>query len=931
MLHHVPRASRTLWAQALTRSLAAINAYNSEDAWLELLMLPKTVLLAPPRGGRKNAKAAAAFTSDRLTRWLEGHRMTLWSDVEESVTNGKPSDGSQEQRNLRRAAALAAEGFDRKACGALLSKGTCEESVETVGKLRELHPTAAQPTCPPMTALPGSIDISPDMVEAALYGFPRDSAAGPSLLRAQHLIRGTDPCQQRVFLRAARRDVPQSMAPYMAGAALMALVKDNGGVRPIAVGEVFRRLVGKCLCASVKEDAQQYFHPLQVGVATPLGVEAAVHSARSWMQRAAPGKGLLKLDFRNALNIVSRDVALQEVRHRFPTLARWTQWCYASPAHLQFGQHRLASETGVQQGDPLGPLLYAAALHRLATVLANLEVNGMKLDMTMFYLDDGALAGDLNLLAAALQCILAEGPALGLHLNIGKSVLVLPGEAAPDLQALFPAGLLVGEGGVSRVACNGNFDLLRAAVGDRAHCEAFARRRVQEASELMHRLPALGNPQMGLRLLRECAGYCKVLHSMRRTPPGLQQDALNQFDSDVRMTFCNMTGLMPSDTEWLQATRGLHQAGLGLRSASVHAPAAYLSSRGASADLARALDNGFGTEVEHGDFHRQPDSNIDDALAALNQHFPQNQRFTADSALASRQRAMSHAIDAAGHEARLMAACPEDRATMRSECEPGARALWQAIPNRSLGLALEPAEFICEVRQRLCMADCAADRWCPLCDAVVDRKAHHPRTCAAGGDRVLRHNGLRNFIFRRAAAAGLHPELEKAGLPLPARPPTEHNRHAARRRPADVYLPTWTGGAPAALDFAVTAPQKQGTLAQAAERALAAATEYSNRKREHQNTEDQCRAAGVTFVPMVAETTGAWAPEAMDVLRQIAVATAATSGRDARDILKEILQGAAVCIRRASARAELRRARDDTADGCAALHAARAVIAAAGG
>ena len=83
-------------------------------------------------------------------------------------------------------------------------------------------------------------------------------------------------------------------------------------------------------------------------------------------------------------------------------------------------------------------------------------------------------------------------------------------------------------------------------------------------------------------------------------------------------------------------------------------------------------------------------------------------------------------------------------------------------------------------------------------------------------------------------------------------------------------------------------------------------------------------------MPMVAETTGAWAPEAMDVLRHIAGATAATSGRDARDILNEILQGAAVCIRRANARAELRRARDDTADGCAALLAARAVIAAAG-
>ena len=241
---------------------------------------------------------------------------------------------------------------------------------------------------------------------------------------------------------------------------------------------------------------------------------------------------------------------------------------------------------------------------------------------------------------------------------------------------------------------------------------------------------------------------------------------------------------------------------------------------------------------------------------------------------------------------------------------------------------MEPAEFVCEIRQRLCMQESADDRWCPLCDAVVDRKARHPRMCAAGGDRTLRHHSVRNFIYRRAMAAGLHPELEKPGLLIPLAP-GENSRAQRLRRPADLFLPAWVGGSPAALDFAVTAPQRQGTLAQAAGKALAAATDYSDQKRGHQGTADLCHAVGVTFVPMVAETTGAWAPEAMAVLRQIAAATSTTTGRDARDILQEILQGAAVCIRRANARAELRRARDDAMDGPSAVHAARAVIAAA--
>ena len=52
--------------------------FNSIAAWTELLMLPQAVLAAPPRTGRKHRKATAAFTLDRLRRWQEGERSTLW-------------------------------------------------------------------------------------------------------------------------------------------------------------------------------------------------------------------------------------------------------------------------------------------------------------------------------------------------------------------------------------------------------------------------------------------------------------------------------------------------------------------------------------------------------------------------------------------------------------------------------------------------------------------------------------------------------------------------------------------------------------------------------------------------------------------------------------------------------------------------------------
>ena len=84
----------------------------------------------------------------------------------------------------------------------------------------------------------------------------------------------------------ARGGAPPEVAPYLVGASLMALPKENGGIRPIAVGEVLRRITGKCLCAAVREEARAFFPPAQLGVACPSGVDAAVHAARAWTTRS---------------------------------------------------------------------------------------------------------------------------------------------------------------------------------------------------------------------------------------------------------------------------------------------------------------------------------------------------------------------------------------------------------------------------------------------------------------------------------------------------------------------------------------------------------------------------------------------------------------------------------------------------------------------
>ena len=188
-------------------------------------------------------------------------------------------------------------------------------------------------------------------------------------------------------------------------------------------------------------------------------------------------------------------------------------------------------------------------------------------------------------------------------------------------------------------------------------------------------------------------------------------------------------------------------------------------------------------------------------------------------------------------------------------------------------------------------------------------KGHHARSCPCGGDRTLRHHASRNLTGDLAQEAGKNPELEKAGLlkPDPELPGSN------LRRPADVYLPSWKHGRPAALDLAITSPQRRDIIVASSATQGATAAAYEQFKRAHLDTEQDCISQGISFIPMVAETCGGWGTSAMCTLKALAkLATqkfdANATDMDANPRLRVHLQKTCTAIRRANARAVLRRA-----------------------
>ena len=769
-----------------------------------------------------------------------------------------------------------------------------EGDVARVAALRMIAPAAAMQT-------------DREAVGKALASFPRLSAAGPTGLRAQHVKEALAPGVRDELLRhvtdlvniLARGQAPLEAQSWLCGASLVALPKPGGDLRPIAVGETWRRLTSKVLATGTAGEMRGFLEPVQVGVGTRGGAEATVHVARQWLHRnrEAPNKVFLTMDLENAFNSLDRSAFLGAVRRVSPGMAPWVDFCYKRPSHLFLGDRRLTSARGVQQGDPLGPALFAMALHG-AVLAARQEAERLhpgKLDFTAFYLDDGVVAGDAAAVSAFLITFQREASALGLSLVADKCKLApAAGDACAAGRDLFPG-------------CDWRSDrcikLLGAPLGGADFCAQHTGQRVAKAQILLTKIGSYGHTQGALLLLRHCASWSKLVYSARTVPPDLVTAGLSDLQASLRAALEQLAGDSIPECSWLLAQLGITQGGLGIRDPVAHAPCAYLASLASTRELCMALDAAFDPDDHAGGSGRAQ------AEARLRASVMEAASFSRGDASPLSQKELSSLVDAAKRQ--LLLQGQQGDVFFRTHvalCSvPGAGA-WLTAPPANDGREMDPPLFRVALRRRLRAPVYDTDGHCPSCGQPLDRWGDHALVCACSGDRTIRHNAVRNIVFAESMAGGLRPEKEKGGL-LPDRPGTDGLPSGLGRRPADLWLPRGMSGQGEALDFAVTSGMRADVFRVAAVSPETVFHRYERHKREYKHTADSCEAAGFRFTPMVLEAHGGgWSSLARGTFDWIARQTAAVQFEDPSTTALKMAQRISVSLHRENARAILKRA-----------------------
>lgn len=749
VLRIIPKGAIICVADALQKLFDRAIGENTPLAWGRLLGFAYWGIRQPGRDRDDAGRCPSLAT--RVKRQVADFMEADCLSIPPGTSMGGGS-GSDDDLKLRRSvSAKFADGDIRGAVKLLASSdGVAPRDDTTLNLLQRKHPCAPDDLslpAPPGQDFPAPIAGEED-VRKALSSFRPGSAGGPDGLRPGHLsaLISRKAAEAGGSLLASltrfvnlmlRGEVPEFARSVLYGASLFALGKKDGGVRPIAVGSTLRRLATKVGAWPLSSGIGETLRPVQVGVSSKGGCEAAVHAARRYSRDALHRRVLFKVDMANAFNSLRRDVFLAAAREKARSLYRLLWQAYSENTTLFYGDASLVSATGIQQGDPFGPALFSLAIDSL--------IRELSVEFNVWYLDDGTLGDTPERVLDGVRRLIDGLRGLGLEINQRKCELIMLNHSRDDesrTERLFRELLPELE-----VVPLTNSSLLGAPLSEEGIRDAILERRA-DLERMVARLKLIENHQAFV-LLKNCFALPKLQYLLRASPAYKRRGELSRFDDTLVAALSAVTNVRFEGDSLVQASLPVRLGGLGITMSKDIALPAFISSLHSVCGLVEGILNDIPL----------PENN---ELQAAEEDWRSTGLSLAEGVNVCRQSAWSGPRSEAAAAELLEGADQISRARLvAAACRES--GLWlHTLPTLTLGTLLDPESFRIAIALRVGATVCEPHAC--RCGRRMDARGLHGLSCKYSAGRHPRHAALNDVIRRGLQSAGIPSVLEPPGV-----------------------------------------------------------------------------------------------------------------------------------------------------------------------
>jgi len=791
MLHAVARVKGTL-AKTLNNAATAGDVVLEQRCWKAVTFLDR--LLFAQTGARRGGKGKGGAGLDkvlgsRLRRAWRGDWSGLWAEAYGlELRLGQRPGGPSPKEDARTIDQFIKDGLLSKAIARARGALRVDLAYDAVAAVLALFRLPEAGITFGSDEPQVGAELREELVKAAektIKRFPKRSSPGPNGSRFEHwgvLAQDAAALREGAKLVVAflLGECPPEALEANLGARLVPLRKQNGGVRPVAMGSTLRRLAARAACAALKEKTAVAAGAQQYGVGRPAGCEL-LHKSVTALTDQDSRRVVMAFDAANAFGTVSRQRIWDSTKRRLPELAKTVRaWLRTPATHFMWDAagklHLVRNVAGVDQGCPLSPLLFALGV---ADELADLQAAIRHLDPTaqvFAYLDDVVVVCVPEVAQAAAEAVADKLGLCGLKLNQGKTQVWSKGPPAAPLPAPMES-LRVPE-----------LKLLGASVAwldreDReldspVHATSDGAKALSNARGLVQRLRVLreaGLSPKAVFLILQTYGLSSLNHLQRAN-----YESGRWVDDFDQVLFEGLEDLLGDAlTEGQRSLAGLRFAdgGLAYGGARARSSSAFLASwalclhqvaellgassmdglsascpnvctawRAAEADLRARGGSGGRALLWH--------SFLEEAAPKLQGVWSQQVRECAKDQL-------------------LTTLSDEAAADVQSNGGAGAGGFAQLGSDSECVPCMPQAHFVVTLRDRLLLPLSPEGARCQhrrsdtglLCGALLDRRGKHARMCAIGGGWVRRHNSIRDWAARTYTACCGLPALTEQRVP----------------------------------------------------------------------------------------------------------------------------------------------------------------------